>query len=213
MFVKLLVGELTPLQLVSGRVAMASLPLMVMMLATRSVPAITARFLAGATLLALVDTIAPYLLIARSQLHVSSATAALLTSTMPLFTTLIAVRTTKDEGVGRTAVLGLVTGFLGVAVLVGPQALDVTSVSALGAFAVIVAAVLYAAGAVYSRSLVRYANPVGLSAVKLTIATLMLVPVVAGLDGLQDYASLSLHGWLGLIAVGFVSTGLGWMSQ
>ncbi|HXG37034.1 MAG TPA: DMT family transporter [Dehalococcoidia bacterium] len=209
MFVKLLVGELTPLQLVTGRVAMASLPLLVMMVITGSDPRISARFLASVTLLAVTDTIAPYLLIAWSQLHVSSSMAALLISTMPLFTTLIASRTAKDETSTSTAIAGMVIGFLGIAVLTGPEALNVTNTSALGAFAVITAAACYAAGAVYSKSLMRSADPIGLSAIKLASATLILVPLTAYLDGVQGYATLSSEGWLGLTAVGLVSTGVG----
>jgi drug/metabolite transporter (DMT)-like permease len=209
MFVKLLVGEISPVQLVTGRVAMAALPLLAAMWIAGSTPRLSTAFLTGATTLALIDTIAPYLLIAWAQQHVHSSTAALLVSTMPLFTTLIAMRTSESAAVTPTAAGGLVCGFLGVAVLAGPDAFDFTSSSALGMFAVIAAALCYAAGAVYSRSLMRYADPLGLSAVKLAAAVCLLLPATIATDGIGDFAELSLRGWLGLIAVGFISTGIG----
>jgi drug/metabolite transporter (DMT)-like permease len=209
MFVKLLVGEITPMQLVAGRVAIASVPLLVLMAIAGSMPKLSRPFLAGAMLLAIIDTIGPYLLISWSQQHVSSSTAALVVSTMPLFTTIIASSTAGDEGMSSGAVLGLASGFLGVGVLAGPEAFDVTSNSALAVFAVLFAALCYAVGAVYSRTLLRLADPLALSAVKLALATFMLLPATAATDGLGAFESLSRAGWLGLITVGFVSTGIG----
>ena len=107
------------------------------------------------------------------------------------------------------AATGLIVGFLGVGLVVGPGALDFTSGSSLRVGAVILAAACYGAGAVYSRTLMRFADPVGLSAIKLSIATLILAPATVGLDGVGDYGSLSSQGWLSLVAVGFISTGLG----
>jgi drug/metabolite transporter (DMT)-like permease len=144
MFVKLLVGEITPLQLVAGRVALAAVPLLVLMALAGSAPRLSARFLMGAAALALIDTIGPYLLVAWAQLHINSSTAALLVSTMPLFTTLIASATPESKGITRTAVTGLAFGFLGVAVLAGPSAYDLTS--ARGVLAVLLAALCYAIG-------------------------------------------------------------------
>jgi drug/metabolite transporter (DMT)-like permease len=208
MFVKLLVGEITPVQLVAGRVALGASALLPMMVLTRSTPVLTRPLILGGAALALIDTVVPYLLISWSQRQVASSTAALLVSTMPLFTTIIVART-GEERVHVSALAGLASGFLGVAVLMGPDALDLRSGSALEVGAVVVAAACYAAGAVYSRTLKDLADPIGLSAVKLALATLALVPVMVAMDGVEAFGSLGWQGWLGLIAVGFVSTGLG----
>jgi drug/metabolite transporter (DMT)-like permease len=208
MFVKLLVGEISPLQLVAGRVALGALALMAMMTAMGQAPAISWRLLRGAGVLALLDTIGPYLLIAWAQQYVTSSTAALLVSTMPLFTTILAIRT-REESPAAGSIAGLAIGFVGVAILGGPETLDVGSEAAVGVVAVVVAAVGYAAGAVYSRSLTALADPIGLSAVKLGIASLLLLPATALIEGVGAYASLSGEGWLGLLAIGCVSTGIG----
>jgi drug/metabolite transporter (DMT)-like permease len=208
MFVKLLVGEITPLQLVAGRVALGAFALSALMLAMGQTPALSGRLLRGAVLLAALDTIGPYLLIAWAQQYVTSSTAALLVSTMPLFTTIIASRT-REESPATGSVGGLAIGFIGVAVLGGPQALDIGRDGALGVVAVIAAAAGYAAGAVYSRSLSGLADPLGLSAVKLALATALLLPITVLTEGAGAYASLSAQGWVGLVAIGAVSTGIG----
>jgi drug/metabolite transporter (DMT)-like permease len=209
LFVKLLVGEMTPLQITTGRAVMAAGPLLAMTVLTGSFPAMSARLVKGAALLALLDTIAPYILIAWAQIQINSSTAALMVATMPLFTTVIVAGTRREGGVTSTAISGLGIGFLGMAVLAGPQALSITSAGSVGMFAAMLAAALYAAAAVYSRTLMHLADPLGLSTVKLMIASLLLVPATAAVDGLQSFASLSSQGWLGLVATGFISTGLG----
>jgi drug/metabolite transporter (DMT)-like permease len=64
----------------------------------------------SATLLAFLDTIAPYLLIAWAQLQINSSTAALMVATMPLFTTLV-VACTGREAAQQPAIAGLGIGF------------------------------------------------------------------------------------------------------
>jgi drug/metabolite transporter (DMT)-like permease len=71
------------------------------------------------------------------------------------------------------------------------------------------AALCYAAGAVYSRTLLRGTDAVGLSAIKLALATGLLLPITLAFEGLGDFATLSGRGWLGLLVLGLVSTGLG----
>jgi drug/metabolite transporter (DMT)-like permease len=214
MFVKLLVGEITPLQLTTGRVVMAAVPILAMTVLAGSFPRMSSKLMTSVTLLAFLDTIAPYLLIAWAQLQINSSTAALMVATMPLFTTLIVACTRREGPVPATALAGLGAGFLGMAVIGGTQALNVTSAGSAGVLAAVLAAALYGAAAVYSRTLMHMADPLGLSAVKLAIASLLLVPITASSDGLQGFASLSSQGWLGLLVAGFVSTGLGrWVYQ
>jgi drug/metabolite transporter (DMT)-like permease len=214
MFIKLLVGELTPLQVTTGRTLMAAVPLLALAAATASVPRMSSGLVLGATVLALLDTVVPYLLISWAQLHINSSTAALTVATMPLFTTLIAAGTRREEGVTGTALGGLIVGFLGMALLAGPQALSFDNGASSGLLAALLGALLYAVAAVYSRTLMHMADPLGLSAVKLVCASILLVPATLALDGVRDFGSLSTQGWIGLVTTGFISTGLGrWVYQ
>jgi drug/metabolite transporter (DMT)-like permease len=208
MFVKLLVGEISPLQLVTGRLALAAAPLLALTM-IYSRPRITVPFVTGAAVLGAIDTVAPYLLIAWGQQSVASSTAALLIATMPFFTTLLAARTSESASVTSTAVRGLLCGLAGIALLAGPSAFDPSSSGTWGMLAVLTAAFCYAAGAIYSRTLSHHADPVALSAVKLALATCFLVPATASIEGFSSFATLSSQGWLGLVLLGFVSTGIG----
>ena len=209
MFVKLLVGELTLLELVAGRVTLGAAPLCLLTLAAGRLPRLSRSLIGGAGLLALLDTVAPYLLVAWSQHHINSSTAALLISTMPLFTTLLAAGSGSDEKIGHTTLAGLGGGFLGVAILAGPGALAVTSSSAIAVFAMTIAAFCYAAGAVYSRGLLRSTDAISLSAVKLGLATCFLLPLALATGGGGGFSRLGIEGWLALVAVGVFSTGIG----
>ncbi len=92
--------------------------------------------------------------------------------------------------------------------LAGPRALDLGSSEMLAIVAVLLSAASYAAAAVYSRVLLRAADPIGLSAVKFVIASVLLVPVVAFHEGVSSNARLDLEGWLSLLFIGCIATGV-----
>ena len=209
MFVKLLVGEISPLQIATGRVALGALPLLALMRFTHSTPDLSPRFILSVSVLAVIDTVVPYLLVGWSQRTIPSSTAALLVSTMPLFTTLLASRSAAERNLSRSPLLGLATGFAGVALLAAPTGTGFTFDSGAGMLAATAAAFCYAAGAVYSRTLLAGADALGLSAVKLTVATCLLLPLTLADGGLSAYATLSEQGWFALATVGLFSTGIG----
>jgi drug/metabolite transporter (DMT)-like permease len=208
-FVKLLVGEITPLQLAASRAALGAVILLSIVLAGRAMSPLTKPLILGAIILALVDTTTPYLLIAWGSQHVPSATAALLVSTMPLFTTMIASVRLPDERLTGTIAGGLALSAIGVVVLTGPGALDLRNSSTIAAFAVLLSALCYAVGVVYSRFLLRLSSPMSLTALKLTFAAMFLVPIAAAIDGVAGFASLSAIGWVGIFEVCVISTGFG----
>lgn len=209
MFVKLLVAEISPLQIATGRVALGALPLLALVRVKHSTPHISPRFLLAVAVLAMIDTVMPYVLIAWSQRSIPSSTAALLVSTMPLFTAVLASRSAAERGLSRSPLPGLATGFAGVALLAAPAGAGFTPGSGAGMLAATFAALCYAVGAVYSRTLLAGTDALGLSAVKLTLTSSLLVPLTLADGGLAGYASLSTRGWIALAFVGIGSTGVG----
>src|SRR5688572_9363748 len=190
MFVKLLVGEISPLQIATGRVALGALPLLALMRFTHSTPVLSPRFLVAATVLAVVDTIVPYLLVGWAQRSIPSSTVSLLVSTMPLFTTLLASRSANERNLSRSPWLGLATGFAGVTLLAAPAGTGLSLETGVSMLAATAAAGCYAVGAVYSRTLLAGTDALGLSAVKLTLATCLLLPLTLADGGLSAYATL-----------------------
>ncbi len=71
--------------------------------------------------LALLEMVAPWTLLAHAETRLNSSTTGLLIATAPLVASLIAVATPGGERLCRIRVLGLATGFAGVAILAGPR--------------------------------------------------------------------------------------------
>ena len=114
LFVKVLVGELTPLQLVAARSLTAAITVGSVMLITKARVPLTRSYLKGAVLLALLDGLIPYVLVAWAEIHVTSGVTALLIATMPLFTTVFAAMSGDRERVSRQVVVGVLSGFAGI---------------------------------------------------------------------------------------------------
>ncbi len=99
----------------------------------------------------------PFLLITWAQLTLASSLATILTSLMPLFTLLIAVGL-GDEVLNRPKIAGILTGFLGVVILIGPATLGGVGRNFISQLAIIVGTISYAMAAVYSRRVLAQSN-------------------------------------------------------
>ena len=211
LFIKVVVEETSPLDLVVGRLFFGALAVTLVM-ALRRVPfRRSPTLLAKISLMAIFSNIVPFALIAWAEQHIASGTASVLNSTMPLFTTLFAAAFLAEERftVGRLA--GLMAGFLGVVVLTGGDILKITDSNVLGQLAVVGAAACYGAGTVYARTLLRWEDPLSLSGLQLLIGTLLAIPLLLAVEGSPSY-SLSTQAWLSLLALGIVGSGFAYIS-
>jgi drug/metabolite transporter (DMT)-like permease len=124
---------------------------------------------------ALVEMVVPFPLIAAGEQHVDSSIAAIVIATVPLLIALLALRFDHTERPTRTRMLGMLLGLAGVVVLVGID-LSGQSGELLGAGAVMIAAVGYAAGPmIIKRHLLEY-DPRATMAASLAIAAALLTP-------------------------------------
>jgi drug/metabolite transporter (DMT)-like permease len=206
--VKVLVGAMSPMQVVAGRLGLAALSVLVVLALRRDLPSMTRALLAGGAVLALLDCFVPYALIAWASQDLDSGMAAVLMSTLPLFTALFAARTLPDEQLSAAKIAGLLAGFAGVAVLVGPEALDPRGGVGLAHAAVLCGAVSYGAAAVYARVLCRTEGVVDVTAVKLVLGAALAAGLSLAVDG-APAVSLGTGEVVALVALGVVSTGLG----
>jgi drug/metabolite transporter (DMT)-like permease len=143
-------------------------------------------------------------LTALGQTRVTSGTAALLASTVPLWLALIA-RGAFGERLGARAWLGLVVGLIGVAVLVDPGA----GGELLGMLLVLAAAAAWAAGSLRSRVVDAPRRPMVAAGMEMLVAAPMFVvvglalgehhridPAAVGADAIAAFAYLVLAGSL-----------------
>ncbi len=125
-----------------------------------------------------IEIVIPFPLIAAGEQHVSSSLAAILIAAAPLFVAMLALRFDAEERVGGTRLLGLFIGLGGVVTLVG---VDVAGQSdeLIGAAAILVAALGYAAGPMILKSKLSDLDPRATMGASLAIAALLLTPAAA----------------------------------
>jgi drug/metabolite transporter (DMT)-like permease len=124
---------------------------------------------------ATVEMVGPFPLIAAGEQHVDSSIAAIVIATVPLIIALLALRFDHTERPTRTRMLGMLIGLAGVIALVGID-LSGESTELVGAGAVMLAAVGYAAGPmIIKRHLLEY-DPRATMAASLAVASVLLTP-------------------------------------
>nr|WP_070961099.1 DMT family transporter [Hyphomonas sp. Mor2] len=97
-------------------------------------------------------TATPFLLITTAQKTVDSSLAALYVSAAPLFTSVLAHFAFHDDFIDRRKIMGLVIGFVGVAVLFGPEALaSFGSASVIAQAMCLLATFFYASSSIIAR--------------------------------------------------------------
>jgi drug/metabolite transporter (DMT)-like permease len=196
-------GGVTPGLLAWGRITLAAVILLALARRSGSLHALRGRW-RWLALYAVVEVSIPFPLIAAGEQHIPSSLAAIIIATVPLIVALLALRFDPAERASGKRLVGLGTGLLGVIVLVGLDAAG-NARTLLGALAVLVAAVGYAAGPmVYKRHLADL-DPRATMGASLAIAAVILTPVAL----LDEPTRTPTAGALGaVVALGLVCTAL-----
>jgi len=160
LWIKIAVQEVDPFTLVSWRLLFGTLGMVAVIVWKRpSFPPQRSIWLALAVL-GIINTALPFVLISWGEKSIDSAVAAVLNSTVPLFTLVIAHLFLHDEPITARKAVGLLVGFAGVLVLMARD-LEIGSLRAgvLGQAAVLLAAVSYASASVFARRTMREVSP------------------------------------------------------
>ncbi len=211
-FVEVAVGHLPPLTIVTLRVALAAAVLWLYAVAIGlrlpRAPAVWAAF-AG---MGLLNNVVPFSLIVWGQTEIASGLAAILNATTPLFTVLVAGLLLADERMTRAKLAGVVVGFAGVVVMVGPSALAGLGGDVLAKAAVLVAALSYAFAGVFGRRFKRLGvDPPIAAAGQVTASTLVLVPLTLAVDRPFDLAMPVATVWAAIVALAVLSTAVAYV--
>ncbi|EKE45299.1 Integral membrane protein DUF6 [Oceaniovalibus guishaninsula JLT2003] len=143
----------------------------------------------------------PFLLLSWGQQYVPSAFAGLAMTALPLFVLPLA-HFFSDEPMTPRRSIGVLIGFSGTLLLLGPQSLDFGAGSvALGQLACLTATVCYAAASILTRQCPPV-DPVALSGASLLVGAAVLVPLMLLVEGVPrpsaDLPSLAIL-FLGLV--------------
>ena len=210
-FFKVLVAELPPFTVVLGRVGIAALALNLLLWIRRDPLRLTAAQWGPFLFLALINNVIPFSLIAFGEIRINSGEAAILNATTPIFTILVAHFATRDEKLTPARSLGVVFGFLGAAVLIGPQALSSLGRGNLvGDGACLLAAAVYGLGAIYGRRF-KGMPPLKIATGQVSAATVILLPLAGLVDRPWMLPLPSPGAWMALLALALLSTALAYL--
>jgi drug/metabolite transporter (DMT)-like permease len=153
LLIKVAVATIPPITVATGRIGIGAIVLALMVAARgRAWPRDKRSWL----LLLVMGTIGnaiPFSLINWGETHIDSGLTAILMSTVPLATIMLAPAFVHDEPVTPGKLLGVAFGMAGVAVLIGPGALMGAHGELLGEIAVTGAALCYAVNGLVARQL------------------------------------------------------------
>jgi drug/metabolite transporter (DMT)-like permease len=208
LFSKLALAELPPFTLVLGRFGIAALALLLAArLSGHRMPR-APRAWAGFVALGALNGLIPFGLIAWGQVELTSGLASILNATTPLFTALVA-HAWGDERLTPHRIAGVLVGFAGVCVLIGPGALDHLGTHTLAELAILGAAVSYAFAGTYGRRF-RAMPPVVAVAGMMTTAALMALPLALVVDRPWTL-HVGARTWGALLGLALLSTALGFV--
>ncbi len=161
LFIKVGLEGLSPAQVVLGRLLTGAAALVVVSLVGRQRPPRELVVWAHLAVVSVLLCVIPFLLFAWAEQHVSSGLASIYNATTPLMTTLVALLALRKERPTRATLSGLLVGFAGVVVVLGPWH-GLGEGDGLGQAACLLATSSYGVAFVYLR---RFVSPRGLAAI------------------------------------------------
>lgn len=194
LFNAILVAELPVITIVAIRVTVAALALWGFVRVTgRKIP--TSPQVWGALLiLGVLNNAIPFSLIVQGQTQITSGLASILNATTPLFTILVAGFFLTDERFSVLRVMGVVVGFSGVILMVGPEALSGLGDDFWAQLCALGAALSYGFASVFGRRFRELrVDPVMVATGQVTMSSLVLWPIALWIDGPQDIMGLSFN--------------------
>ena len=210
LFIKIGVDEgLRPLTLIMLRLLFGTLLLIGVFLVVRPALPTSRRTYGHLLVMALFSIVIPFWLITYGEgSGVDSSVAAILNSTVPLFTIVIAPLFLHDEHITLNRLAGLAVGFVGVIVLTSGDLGGSGSAGGVsfGIVALLLSAVSYAVGAVYARRNARGLSPMTIAlfqvlfafAIVTTLAFTIENPLSASITPAAAFSVV----WLGLFGSG-----------
>jgi drug/metabolite transporter (DMT)-like permease len=209
-------GETEPLTLAFTRSFLASMFLLIILLVkernlqlVRSTRADWKRFLLlGATGIALFNALQNV-----GVQHTSSASAGVLVNTNPLFI-LILSRILLNESITRNQVIGTVTGFVGVVVVLfaGHSVAEFVGSGAFGGSLLLIGCALsWAAYSILNKRLFEEYSPLHLTTIAYVFGSFALLPFVLALEKVPRPFLYSTRSWMIILYLGIVASGIAYL--
>jgi drug/metabolite transporter (DMT)-like permease len=201
---------LPPMTLVLARVLIAALALhAVLAVMGRRMPT-DRRSLADFAVMGVLNNIVPFGLIFFGTATIGAGLASILNATTPIFTALVFHLFTGDDRLTPGKVTGVLLGFGGVAVMLGPSALGAIGGHLVAEIACLLAALSYAFATLWARRF-RGRDPVETACGQLTASTVISAPLVLLADRPWMFPVPPLEVVLAVVFLGLVATALAYV--
>jgi drug/metabolite transporter (DMT)-like permease len=211
-FVGYALAEVQPITLVFVRVLLGAMALVALALASGARLNIDMRTFGAFCVMAAFNLVVPFLLIVWGQTQIASGLASILNATTPVFGVIFAHLMTADEKLTPARAAGVLAGFGGVVLLIGPAALGFEKAGVLAHLAGVGAAASYAVSSIYGRRFARSGvTPIASAALTTSIAAAMLAPIAFLTEQPLALASASLPAWAAVLTLGLVCTAGGYL--
>lgn len=207
LWIKIAVQEVGPILLVAMRLLFGILALSLVVAYKRPAFPGERRMWINLTMLGIINNAIPYTLISWGEKYIDSAVAAILNSTAPLFTMIVAHLFLSDDRMTNRRVVALLMGFVGVFVLFSRDLSGGPSGTLLGQAAVLLAAISYAFASVFARRTTQGLSPFVQALVPLLGADLLLWTLAPIVEAPLALPQLPLT-WVAIIWLGVMGVAL-----
>jgi drug/metabolite transporter (DMT)-like permease len=204
LFISVAVHEVAPLTYVWLRLTMAAGAMWLFLWWRGESAGLPRTVWASILVLALFNNAIPFVLFGWGQTHIASGLAAILNATTPIWGVVVAHLFTHDEKLSGRKLAGVLLGFAGVTVMIGPALLGSIGSNVLAQLACVTAALCYAFAGVWAR---RYRgmglSPISVTTGQLSAGALMMLPAALLVDRpwLDALPSLKAIGAIAALAV------------
>jgi len=203
-FFEVALQTLPPFTVVLGRVSMAAAALLVIARIRGEPLPFSATIAQRYLLLGAISNAIPFSLIVWGQTQIPSGLASIINAMTPIWAVLVGLLIRSDERMTAGKAIGVGLGFLGVAVLMGPDLLRELDPYSLGQLSVLGATICYGFAVHYGRRFGATSALVN-AAYMLTAATVWLLPVAILVDHPWTL-SPGLSGWTALLGLSLICT-------
>lgn len=160
----------------------------------------------------LLNNVIPFSLIVGGQQHIASAVASILNASTPLFGVVFAHFLTGDEKMTGGKLAGVVIGFIGVAVMIGFDALQSLGTNVVAQLMCLAGAVSYAFAGIFGRRFrTMGVTPMTTATGQVVASSVVLLPLMLAIDRPWTLAAPSMATLGALVGVAALSTALAYV--
>jgi drug/metabolite transporter (DMT)-like permease len=208
-FNKLTVAEWPPFAVVQVRVGLAALALLLVVRIAGQSMAVGRELWLAFFGMGILNNLIPFSLFLWGQQQIASGLASILNATTPIFAVLVMHCFGNEKATGLK-LGGVLAGLVGVAILMGPDALTGLGSNLAAQLACVLAAVSYAFSGLLGRRF-RGVSPLVAATGQLTASTLMMIPIVFVMHPPWTLPVPSDRAILALVGLALISTALAYL--